>query len=208
MAMSGALMAASAAGAQGVQSTANLAGQILANQANRAATGKQMRWQDANIQKAMDFQREMSGSVYQRAVADMKKAGINPMLLASKGMSPSPAPSGGGAGTSSPIKQDPITTGLSNAFTSALDLVKTQAETDKIRAQTKLTDAERENKQADYIAHLEKSKALGEAGSAWQMAKNLASGAGRYAAGTAYTWTHRQPSKVQAIENYIRSRNK
>ena len=58
MAMSGAALL----GAEAIGSSANLVGQIMANNANRAATGKQMRWQDANIAKAMDFQREMSST--------------------------------------------------------------------------------------------------------------------------------------------------
>lgn len=42
-------------------------------------------------QDQMDFQREMSNTAYQRAMADMKKAGINPIMVSKLGGASTPA---------------------------------------------------------------------------------------------------------------------
>lgn len=44
-----------------------------------------------SAERQIDFQREMANSGYQRAMKDMKKAGLNPALAARQGPAPAPA---------------------------------------------------------------------------------------------------------------------
>lgn len=84
----------------------------------------------AMAQKQMDFQERMSSSAYQRAMADMSKAGLNPMLAYSQGGASSPA---GAMPTITPV--DGMAKGFSDALKSSVATAYQKKELDKVLEQ-------------------------------------------------------------------------
>lgn len=112
-----------------------------ANRTNAALNREQMAFnsQEAKIQR--DWQERMSNSAYQRQTADMKAAGINPMVAFNSGGAA--VPSGSTASSGSLKSKDPIPSPIAGVLSSALETVRTMADAAKAREATNLMEAEK-----------------------------------------------------------------
>lgn len=93
-----------------------LAGGIIGNSMQSAAADRATAASRDMAREQMSFQERMSNSAYQRATADMKMAGINPMLAYMQGGASSPSGASGSA--SMPQVQDALGKGVSSAIES------------------------------------------------------------------------------------------
>nr|QXN72785.1 MAG: DNA pilot protein [Microvirus sp.] len=125
-------------------------GGASANDANRQIAENQMSFQARQnilqkdfIREQMAWQERMSGSAYQREMADLQKAGLNPMLAAVRGGASTP--SGGGTPASAAGASARMESPVEKAVSSAAVGLNTALSAAKLMSEIRLVDAQAES---------------------------------------------------------------
>lgn len=144
-------------------------------------------FQESQATNQMQFQHGMADTAYQRATADMKKAGLNPMLAYRQGGAATPAGAAGagsmpgGAQATGGQASSPHPPQMQNAWAAGLSGAMQAANIDNIQAETERKRAETENIRAELPYK------RGLAGEQNARVKNLQEQAENYSAKTGLT---------------------
>lgn len=133
-----------------ISGVASLLGGSSSNQANAREAEKNRQFQSAQALRQMEFQREMSNTAHQREVQDLRAAGLNPILSATKGASTP----GGASGSGSMATLKDI---LTPAVSTALQFSQMKAQIDLIEKQKQQVQQAINIKKFDEMFALDKA---------------------------------------------------
>jgi hypothetical protein len=138
-------------------------GTTSANQANQAMSQAQMDFQREENKRAMDFSQSMADTSYQRGIADLKAAGINPMLAYQHGGAASPqgVSSGGSTATMQSALGNAVNSATSSMQT-GINYVTGMQQVQNMMSQQAHTDASTANMDADTVNKILTSKLIPE----------------------------------------------
>lgn len=122
---------------------AGLVGAVIGS-VTSAATGaisgaKQRKFAKKEARKARQWQREMSSTAYQRATADLRKAGLNPLLAYTQGGASTP--SGAKADTPSKYGLEGVANAAVQGYTAHAQLKSMQEQAKTMYSQRRLNEA-------------------------------------------------------------------
>lgn len=121
----------------------SMIGSMFGNASQQASARQAAEFNAREAQLNREFQQRMSDTSYQRATADMRAAGLNPMLAYTQGGASTPS------GSTGSMQAMQMESALGKGVSSALDMRRLRKEIDATDSQVKLNEAAEASKRAD-----------------------------------------------------------